>query len=101
MPQALDEQHVRHIAHLARLKLTDEEVRRFAGQLSTILEYVASLNELDTSAIPPTAHALPICNVLRDDVVQPSLPVEVSLANAPQSRNGFFQVPKVLAQEDE
>jgi aspartyl-tRNA(Asn)/glutamyl-tRNA(Gln) amidotransferase subunit C len=95
----IDADQVRHVAHLARLKLTDEEVERFAGQLSAILDYVEQLNEVDTTDVPPTAHALPIHNVLRDDVAQPSLTPDEALANAPQREGDYFALPKVLEQD--
>src|SRR5262245_42500185 len=96
---ALTVDKVRHIAHLARLRLTDEEVKRFQGQLSSILSHIAQLNELDTSEVPPTAHPLPVQNVFRPDEPRDSIPVESALANAPKSQSGFFVVPKVLEQE--
>ena len=99
MSSALDESAVRHVAHLARLDITDEEVARFAGQLSGILGYVEKLNELDTTDVPPTAHTLPVNNVFRADVVRPSWEVDRALHNAPQCQEGLFRVPKVLDQE--
>ncbi len=99
MPGKIDEKQVRHIAHLARLKLTDEEVARFCEQLSGILEYVEKLGEVNTEGVEPTAHALPVCNVFRDDVPGASLSPEQALANAPAKDPPFFKVPKVLDQE--
>jgi aspartyl-tRNA(Asn)/glutamyl-tRNA(Gln) amidotransferase subunit C len=87
---------VEHIAELARLALTDEEKARFREQLSAILEYAAILQRIDTSAIPPTATVLPLRNVMRDDVVQPSMPVEDVLANAPDAAEGCFRVTAIL-----
>lgn len=87
---------VEHIAELARLGLTNAEKGRFRQQLSTILEYAARLQEVDTSAIPPTAQVIEQRNVMREDVVEPSLPREEALANAPQVERGFFVVPTVL-----
>jgi len=94
----IDAEQVRHVAHLARLKLTDAEAARFGQQLSAILGYIEQLNELDTSDVPPTAHALPIHNVFREDTVTNSLAPEIALANAPQREGDFFAVPKVLDQ---
>jgi aspartyl-tRNA(Asn)/glutamyl-tRNA(Gln) amidotransferase subunit C len=99
MADLLDEAAVRHVAHLARLEVSDEEVARFAEQLSTILAYVEQLNELDTTGVPPTAHALPVTNVFRDDTAHPSWGPDRALHNAPRRQDGFFQVPKVLDQE--
>lgn len=90
---------VEHVADLARLALTEEEKERFREQLSSILAYAARLQELDTRDIPPTATVLPLHNVLRDDEVQPSLPREDVLANAPQVEDDCFRVPIVLEGE--
>ncbi|MCZ7570302.1 MAG: Asp-tRNA(Asn)/Glu-tRNA(Gln) amidotransferase subunit GatC [Ardenticatenaceae bacterium] len=89
-------QDVEHIAGLARLGLTKEEKERFRQQLSAILEYAERLQALDTAAIPPTAQVIEQRNVMRADLVEPSLPQEEALANAPQDARGFFVVPTVL-----
>lgn len=94
----ITETEVRHIAHLARLKLSDEEVARFSAQLSDILGYMATLNEVDSTDVPPTAHTLPVRNVFRPDEVTAGLTSDAALANAPQREGGFFGVPKVLDQ---
>ena len=99
MGSSLDEAAVRHVARLARLKITDAEAALFASQLSKVLEYVEQLNEVDTDDVLPTAHALPVSNVLREDVVRPSWTPDQALHNAPDCINGFFRVPKVLDQE--
>lgn len=99
MPAKIDEKQVRHIAHLARLKLSDAEVTRFGEQLSGILEYVEKLGEVDTDGIEPTAHALPVNNVFRNDVPAPSYSPDQALANAPAKDSPYFKVPKVLDQE--
>ena len=99
MASSLDETAVRHVARLARLKITDAEAALFASQLSKVLEYVEQLNEVDTRNVPPTAHALPVSNVFREDVVRDSLTTNQALHNAPDSHDGFFRVPKVLDQE--
>ncbi len=95
----IDESEVRHIAHLARLKPSDDEVRLFAEQLSAVLSYMEQLNEVDVTDVPPTAHALPVHNVLREDVARPSFTPDQALANAPQRDGSFFAVPKVLDQD--
>lgn len=95
-------EQVRHIGFLGRLKLSDVEVERFSEQLSSIVDYFEKLNELDTTNVQPTAHALPIHNVFRPDEVglttQPLGPDGV-LANAPERDGNFFRVPKVLEQD--
>ena len=87
---------VEHVAELAHLALTDGEKELFREQLSSILEYAERLQGVDTSGIPPTATVLPLENVLRDDEVQPSLPREDVLFNAPAVENGHVCVPLVL-----
>ena len=96
MSSRLDEEAVRHIAHLARLKTSEDEVALFAGQLTAILDYFAKLSELDTSDTRPTDHALGVSNVFREDRVSPGLDSQQALYNAPQQQDGFFRVPKVL-----
>jgi len=92
----LDEEQVRHVAQLARLRLSDSEVADYAKQLSAIIGYVDKLNELDTTNVPPTTHPLPIHNVFREDVVLEGCGREQALANAPDAQDSFFRVPKVL-----
>jgi aspartyl-tRNA(Asn)/glutamyl-tRNA(Gln) amidotransferase subunit C len=92
----IDRPAVEHIAELAKLQLTDEEIERYAGQLSDILAYAERLQALDTDAIPPTASVLPLRNVLRADGVQPSLPRDAALANAAEAESGQFRVDAVL-----
>jgi len=93
---ALTPEEVRQIANLARLKLTAEEEKRYAEQLSAVLDYAARLSDVDTSKIPPTATVLPLTAPLRKDEVVPCLPREKILANAPSSEEGMFSVPPVL-----
>lgn len=87
---------VRHVAELAKLRLSDEELTQFAGQLSEILDYAARLQEVDTSSVPPTPYVLPLHNVMRDDVARPGLDNEQALANAPDAEDGFFRVRAVF-----
>jgi aspartyl-tRNA(Asn)/glutamyl-tRNA(Gln) amidotransferase subunit C len=94
--EKIDEAQVRHVAKLGRLKLADADVARYATQLTAILGYVAQLKSVDVTGAEPMAHPLPLKNVLREDVVKPSLPVEAVLANAPLKEGDFFAVPKVL-----
>ena len=96
---ALSHEEVRRIAELAKLDLTDEEVARYAGQLSNILDYFQRLQELDTSHIEPTASVLPLKNVWRPDVAgQPLSPKQV-IANAPDASDNQFRVSAVLGEE--
>jgi len=87
---------VSHVANLARLHLSREEVEAMARQLDDILTYVAKLNELDTEGIPPTTHAISIVNAFREDEVKPSLNREKTLANGPQQNGESFVVPRVI-----
>ncbi len=87
---------VEHVAFLARLGLTDEELTRLEGQLNHILEQYAKLTELDTEAIPPTAQTIELENILREDAVTPSLPADAILANAPARSGDFVLVPPIL-----
>ena len=91
---------VEHVAHLARLGLTEAELSRLEGQLNHILDQYAILTSLDTDRIPPTAQTIELANILRDDVVQPSLSLEEALSNAPErSDSGHFVVPAILGGE--
>jgi aspartyl-tRNA(Asn)/glutamyl-tRNA(Gln) amidotransferase subunit C len=87
---------VEHVARLARLGLSAEEKKLFAAQLSAILEFAANLNKLDTKDVAPTAHAIPLRNVLREDKVVRCENVEAILANAPSAAEGMFRVPKIV-----
>ena len=87
---------VAHVAHLARLGLTDEELGRLEGQLNHILDQYAILTKLDTEHIPPTAQTIELENILRDDVVIPSLSVEEVLRNAAEREGDFIRVPPIL-----
>jgi aspartyl-tRNA(Asn)/glutamyl-tRNA(Gln) amidotransferase subunit C len=93
---AITREDVDHVARLARLGLDAAERERMQAQLGQILEYVQVLQRLDTTAIPPTAQVIPLRNVMRPDVVQPSLPVESVLANAPAHEDAFIRVAAVL-----
>jgi len=97
--ERLDLETVRHVAHLARLRISDDELALYAGQLSKIFAYVDQLNELDTANVEPTAHPLPLTNVWRDDAPSESWTPRQALRNAQQSQGDFFRVPKVLDQE--
>lgn len=90
-------QEVRELATLARLALDDAEVARMTTDLDAILGYVDALKDLDTTAVEPMTHAVPFDCPLRPDVVQPSLPVDEALRNAPRREGSFFQVPRIIA----
>ena len=90
---------VAHLARLARLAVTEEELDTFAGQLDVILESVASVSEVAADDIPPTSHAVPLTNVFRDDQPRPGLTPEQALAGAPAAEDGRFRVPRILGEE--
>ena len=96
----LTREQVKHVAELAKLKLTDAEVDLFQEQLSAILEHADRLDELDTASIPPTASVLPLRNVMRPDKERPSFPRDVMLANAPEAEDGFIKVKAVLKADE-
>jgi aspartyl-tRNA(Asn)/glutamyl-tRNA(Gln) amidotransferase subunit C len=91
---------VAHLARLARLAVTQDELETFAGQLDVIVQAVARVGEVAAADIPPTSHAVPLTNVLREDVVMPGLPVEEALAGAPDAAEGRFRVPRILEEEE-
>lgn len=87
---------VKHVAHLARLAITEEEADRFTQQLDKIITYAEQLNELDTENVEPTSHVLDIKNVLREDKAKPGLPNEEVLKNAPDHQDGQIKVPPII-----
>jgi aspartyl-tRNA(Asn)/glutamyl-tRNA(Gln) amidotransferase subunit C len=89
-------EEVEHVARLARLDLASDEKERMRSQLDVILGYVDKLREVDIDGIEPTTHAVPLVNVVRDDEVRPSYPVDAMLANAPDAEADAFRVPKIL-----
>ena len=92
----IDRETVKHVAKLARLGMTEEEIDIFGIQLSVILENIAILQEVDVSGVSPTAHASRLSNIMRADVPQPSYPPEVLLANAPDQEDNYLKIPAVL-----
>lgn len=86
---------VKHVAKLARLELTEEEIEKYSKQLGSILEYVEQMNEIDTTGVEPMPHAIPVYNVMREDVVKYEQTKEEMMANAPFEEDGFFRVPKI------
>jgi aspartyl-tRNA(Asn)/glutamyl-tRNA(Gln) amidotransferase subunit C len=93
----IDREQVLHVARLARLQLTEEEVGRMTGELSKILDSVEQIGELNLDDVPPTSHVVEVANALRPDEPRPSLPREVALANAPAVADGGFLVPSPQA----
>lgn len=89
----ISNEQVKHVAHLARLAVSEEEVEKFTKQLDAIITYFEELNELDTTGVKPTSHVLNMKNVLREDVPKEGLPVEEVLKNAPDQKDGQFRVP--------
>ena len=93
----ISEAQVEHVAQLARLALSTEEKRRFTEQLNAILSYMDQLNEVPTDGVEPTAHVLDLVNVLRDDTVRQTLrAADEALANAPETAQHFFVVPRIV-----
>jgi aspartyl-tRNA(Asn)/glutamyl-tRNA(Gln) amidotransferase subunit C len=90
---------VAHLADLARIDLSEEELDHLAPQLSVILESIASISEVAADDVPPTSHALPLTNVFREDVVRPGLTAEQALAGAPAVDQQRFMVPRILGEE--
>jgi aspartyl-tRNA(Asn)/glutamyl-tRNA(Gln) amidotransferase subunit C len=97
----LSRRDVEHVAHLARLGLSADEIDRLEGELNHILEQYAVLSELDTDAIAPTAQVIEIENVMRADEVRPGFDVETALANAPERHGDHVLVPAILGGDDE
>jgi aspartyl-tRNA(Asn)/glutamyl-tRNA(Gln) amidotransferase subunit C len=92
----ISKEEVIHVANLARLEMSAREVEEMAAQLDGILSYVDKLNELDTSGVKPTTHAIDVCNAFREDEVKESLGQEQSLANGPSQNGEAFVVPRVV-----
>ena len=98
MAERITRDDVAHVARLARLNVSDEELDMFTGQLAAVLEHAEDVASLDTAGVPPTAHPLPLQNVLRDDVPRPSLDRAEVLASAPAVEDDRFRVPPVLGE---
>jgi len=93
----IDKDTVKHVAHLSRLSLSDEELEAHSRQLASILNYIEKLNEVDLKDVPPTSHALQaLVNVDRPDEPRPSLSPDEALMNAPEREGNFFKIPKVI-----
>jgi aspartyl-tRNA(Asn)/glutamyl-tRNA(Gln) amidotransferase subunit C len=96
---ALSEEEVRHVAMLARLALTDDEVARLAPQLSQILEYAEQVSEVAAADVAPMTHPYPLTNVMRADELRPSLPRDLLLSQAPEAQDDRYAVPRIVAEE--
>ncbi len=92
----ITKEEVGYVAHLARLEFSETEQEKFTAQLNNILLYMEKLNEVDTAGAEPLTHATYLSNAFRDDAVKPSLPHDLSMANAPEERANSFRVPKVI-----
>ncbi|HXG17124.1 MAG TPA: Asp-tRNA(Asn)/Glu-tRNA(Gln) amidotransferase subunit GatC [Calidithermus sp.] len=92
----IEDRDVEHVARLARLTLSPADRERLRRQLGAILEYIAKLEALDVTGVEPTSHAVLVVNVMREDEVRPGLGAEEALANAPDRRDHFFRVPRIL-----
>jgi len=93
---SVDVEKVKYIAHLARIDLKEQELILLSSQLKKILDFIDQLKELDVEKVPPTSHVLSLKNVLREDMPQESLPLDETLKNAPQFKDNFFVVPKII-----
>ena len=98
MSERISRDDVVHIAHLARLQLSEEEIDAFTAQLAAVIEHAADVEALDVTDIPETAHPLPLVNVFRPDVVMPSLDRDEVLGQAPAAEDGLFRVPPILGE---
>ena len=92
----LTKEEVKHVAHLARLAITEEEAEKFADQLGKITEFAEQLNELDTTNVEPTSHVLPLVNVLREDVAKEGLAREKVMLNVKEQEAGQIKVPSIM-----
>ncbi len=93
---AISRETIEYVANLSRIELGEEELKKFSDQLAAILDFIDKLKNADISNVSPTSHILPLNNILREDATQESLPAAKALANAPQEKNNFYVVPKVI-----
>lgn len=98
---AISEADVRHVALLARLALTDEQVTTLQGELNSILGHIDTIRELDLEGVEPTSHAIPMRNSTRPDVARPSLPRELALLNAPKAAENAIVIPRIVGATEE
>jgi aspartyl-tRNA(Asn)/glutamyl-tRNA(Gln) amidotransferase subunit C len=99
MAERITRGDVEHVAQLARLALSEQEIVSLTEELGAILDHAAQVSALDTSDVPPTAHPLPVVNVFRPDVARPGLPRAEVLAAAPEAQENRFRVPRILGEE--
>jgi aspartyl-tRNA(Asn)/glutamyl-tRNA(Gln) amidotransferase subunit C len=99
MAERITRADVEHVAQLARLALTEDEIEALTEELGAIVEYAAQVSALDTRDVPPTAHPFPVVNVFRPDVARPGLPRDEVLAAAPEAQEQRFRVPRILGEE--
>ncbi|MCX8007652.1 MAG: Asp-tRNA(Asn)/Glu-tRNA(Gln) amidotransferase subunit GatC [Coriobacteriia bacterium] len=97
---AISEHDVRHVALLARLALTNEQVQHLARELSSILDHIGEIQALDLDGVEPTSHPFPVRNVMRRDEVRPGLSRDLALKNAPEARDGAFVIPRIVGAEE-
>ncbi|PKQ20325.1 MAG: Asp-tRNA(Asn)/Glu-tRNA(Gln) amidotransferase GatCAB subunit C [Actinobacteria bacterium HGW-Actinobacteria-6] len=97
---SISEADVRHVAMLARLALTDDQVTRLQGELNSILGHIGQMQALDLEGVEPTSHAIPLRNATRPDVVKPGLSRELALLNAPEAEDGAFVIPRIVGAEE-
>jgi aspartyl-tRNA(Asn)/glutamyl-tRNA(Gln) amidotransferase subunit C len=93
---SIDKETVKHVAHLSRIELQDNELDKISGQLHDILGFIDKISALDIKNVSPASHILPISNVLREDIPHVSLPTDKVLENAPSKKGNFFTVPKII-----
>lgn len=98
---ALSESEVRHVAMLARLALTDDQIETLRGELNSILGHIESIQQLDLEGVEPMTHAIPMVNETREDISRPGLPRDAALLNAPDSEDGAFKIPRIVGGGDD
>lgn len=98
---ALSDAEVRHVAMLARLELTDDQVETLRGELNSILGHIDTIQRLDLEGVEPMTHPVPVVNEVRDDVVRACLPREAALRNAPEAESGAFVIPRIVGEGGE
>lgn len=98
---ALSESEVRHVAMLARLALSDDQIETLRGELNSILGHIDTIQQLDLEGVEPMTHAVPMVNSTRDDVVRPGLTRDMALLNAPQSEDGAIVIPRIVGASEE
>jgi len=98
VPEPISKEQVAHVARLARLSLTEEELELYTGQLASVLAHAADIEALDIADVPPTAHPFPLSNVLREDEPAPCLQRDEVLAEAPEVESGRFRIPRILSE---